>query len=371
MQDLEDPLIQKYENLLLKAQKIKVHKREATFFDFAIRKHHENPTTELLSFFLDPNEAHGLNDTFYQGLIKAIQEEVSPQDFGSFQDLAIEYVTDDNKRIDLWVETETTLIVIEAKINNQQNNPVKSYQKWAKERVKNTKKSIIYMILNVDGKTHFKDWTALSFEVLSHYIRDFLAKQSLNNPLNKWFILAREFLLHLENYTETVETNMEVINFVMGHYNNIQKLFELREKGYEAIKNHILNQLHASFENSTFKVIQEQRFKKECKGWRFVKEGINTNSDMVLLIYYEQNPMVEVWLCFDTTNKEKNIAGKISSKLKRSKDKFKELIDWTKSDEDTKINENYISICWELKSFDLEQITNVLTEIQKVLNEFE
>ena len=371
MSEIEDQLIQKYENLLLKAQKYKIPEREATFFDFALRKYHENPTTELLSFFLDPNEVHGLDDTFYRGLVETIQTEFRPHDFGNFQDLAIEQVTNDNKRIDLWLETDTSLIIIEAKIDHQQINPVKSYQSWAKEKTKSTNKDIIKLVLNVDGQSDFKDWSAISFNTLAMHVRHFLAKQSLINPFNKWFILAREFLLHLENYNEIVETDMDIVNFVIGQYNDIQKLFELREQANQEIKNHILNHLHFSFEGLTFKVIQEQRYKKDCKGWRFVKEGVNANSDIVLYVHYEQNPMVEVWLCFDTENKEKSIAGKISSKLKRSKDKFNEYINWTKSDESTKTVENCRSICWEFKSFDLHQITDVLIEAQKVLNEFE
>ena len=50
MQKLQDQDIQKYENLLLKAQKYKIPEREATFFDFALRKYHENPTTECSVF---------------------------------------------------------------------------------------------------------------------------------------------------------------------------------------------------------------------------------------------------------------------------------------------------------------------------------
>jgi tRNA U34 5-carboxymethylaminomethyl modifying GTPase MnmE/TrmE len=370
MRNLEEHEVQKYENLLLRAQKIKILEREVTFFDSAFRKHHENPTTELLRFFLDPNEVHGLNDTFYKGLTKAIHEEISQHSFGAFQDLAIEHVTEDHKRIDLWIETENTLIVIEAKIDYQQNNPIKSYQKWAKAKVKNTKKNIIYMVLSVEGETIFKDWSALSFQVLSRYIGDILGQQSLKNPLNKWFILAREFLLHLENYTERMETNMDVINFVMRHHNEIQKLFALREQGYDEIKNHLLNQLNIHFQDSSFKVVQEQRYKKTCKGWRFSKEGLKSQSDIALYIHFEEEPMVEVWLCYDMDGKEKINAGKISAKIKKSKDKFSEIVNWAKSNEDTN-SEGYKSICWELISFDLDQITKVMIEAQKVLNEFE
>ena len=372
MAELDDKELQRYENLMLKAKQFKVSEREITFFDSAFRKHHENPTTELLSFFLDPNEAHGLNDAFYKGLTKAIYEKISQQDFGAFQDLAIEHVTEDHKRIDLWVETETTLIVVEAKINNQQNNPVPSYQKWAKTKVKNTKKNVIYMVLNVDGKTSFKDWSALSFHVLSHYISDFLAQQSLKNPLNKWFILAREFLLHLENYTELMETNMDVINFVMRHHNEIRKLFVLREQGYDEIKNHLLNQLNIHFQDSSFKVVLEQRYKRTCKGWRFSKDGLKSQSDIAVYIKYEEKPMVELWLCYDTDGKEKTDAGKISAKIKKAKNKFGEfVVNWNKSNEDTSSSENNKSICWESETFDLDQITKLIIEAQKILNEFE
>ena len=74
MQEIEDQLRQKYENLLLQAQNYKLPKREPTFFDTAFRKHHENPTTELLSFFLDQNERHGLDDAFYQGFLQTIKD---------------------------------------------------------------------------------------------------------------------------------------------------------------------------------------------------------------------------------------------------------------------------------------------------------
>ena len=62
MQEIEDQLIQKYENLLLQAQQYKKPEREMTIFDTALKNHHENPITELLSFFLDPNEKHQLEE---------------------------------------------------------------------------------------------------------------------------------------------------------------------------------------------------------------------------------------------------------------------------------------------------------------------
>jgi hypothetical protein len=53
-----------FKGLLEVAKKFKQQPREKTFFDTAIRNHYENPTTELLEFFLNPLEAHELDDTF-------------------------------------------------------------------------------------------------------------------------------------------------------------------------------------------------------------------------------------------------------------------------------------------------------------------
>jgi hypothetical protein len=52
MAELDDKELQRYENLLLKAQQYKIPEREMTIFDTALKNHHENPITELLSFFL-------------------------------------------------------------------------------------------------------------------------------------------------------------------------------------------------------------------------------------------------------------------------------------------------------------------------------
>ena len=72
MQNQETDQLEIYKNLLLQAAKYHQPPREKTFFDTAIRKHYENPTTELLSFFLNPENEHGLGSVFFDGLTDAI-----------------------------------------------------------------------------------------------------------------------------------------------------------------------------------------------------------------------------------------------------------------------------------------------------------
>lgn len=65
-----------FEALLESAKKFKQQSREKTFFDTAIRNHYENPTTELLEFFLNPQESHELGEVFWKGFSDVIQAEV-------------------------------------------------------------------------------------------------------------------------------------------------------------------------------------------------------------------------------------------------------------------------------------------------------
>ena len=93
MQNQETDQLEIYKNLLLQAAKYHQPPREKTFFDTAIRKHYENPTTELLSFFLNPENEHGLGSVFFDGLTDAINTfnpMAEADDYGSVKKVVTE-----------------------------------------------------------------------------------------------------------------------------------------------------------------------------------------------------------------------------------------------------------------------------------------
>lgn len=138
MAELDDKELQRYENLLLKAQQYKIPEREMTIFDTALKNHHENPITELLSFFLNPNEKHGLRTSFYDGFINSLNDkkEYEDFDFGSFLKVSTQQKTDKGNFIDLWVETDTSLIIVEVKVYHYQKNPFQDYLAWGRKKLK-------------------------------------------------------------------------------------------------------------------------------------------------------------------------------------------------------------------------------------------
>ena len=184
MSEIEDHLVQKYENILLKAQQYKMPEREMTIFDTALKNHHENPITELLAFFLDPNGKHNLGDSFYNGFIASIKasEKYQDFDFGGFLNLSTQQITDNGKFIDLWFETDTALVIVEVKVYHDQNNPFKDYVTWGKKKLKelngknkkdlSLQKELITIVFCPNGECYTDGWLGLSYRNLTTEVKN-------------------------------------------------------------------------------------------------------------------------------------------------------------------------------------------------------
>ena len=215
---------------------------------------------ELLSFFLDPNEKHGLGASFYNGFISSLNatEKYADFDFGQFLELSTQQTTDKGNRIDLWFETDTALVVVEVKVHHHQNNPFPDYVSWGKKRLKEINQSIkkeeypvekklVTLVLCPQGECYADHWVGLAYNDLTSEIRIALAHDIFKNPLNKWGVFARDFLLHLDSFVDLLETNMESLNFVVDHMQQIQELVKLREGVYQEIIDHINNEFIDAF----------------------------------------------------------------------------------------------------------------------------
>ncbi len=242
--------IKYFESLLESAKKFKKQPREKTFFDTAIRNHYENPMTELLEFFLNPQESHELGDVFWKGFSDVIQAEIgkaSEVSIGQIERLERECVTHSGNRIDLMLETDSHLLLIEAKIYHHQNNPFHDYVKYAKTRSKG--KEILGLILSISGKSEAQNRSGISYQQLVNAVRPYLAEQMLSNPMNKWNLFAREFLLHLESYYKIQNLDMNSVQFIFDHYRDIQELQKLKTTTIKEVVEKISQQLNLMIDN--------------------------------------------------------------------------------------------------------------------------
>ncbi|WP_419225226.1 PD-(D/E)XK nuclease family protein [Acinetobacter sp. A2] len=242
--------IEHFKDLLESAKKFKKQPREKTFFDTAIRNHYENPTTELLEFFLNPQESHELGDVFWKGFADVVQAELKKDtdvSMGQIERLERECVTHSGNRIDLILETDSHLLLVEAKIYHHQNNPFHDYEKYADSRARG--KKILGLILSISGKSEATNWYGISYQQLVNAVRPYLAEQMLSHPMNKWNLFAREFLLHFESYYKIQNLDMNRVQFIFDHYQEIQELQKLKTNTIKEVVEKISQQLNLMIDN--------------------------------------------------------------------------------------------------------------------------
>lgn len=373
MVELEDQLIQKYENILLKAQQYKAPEREITIFDTALKSHHENPITELLAFFLDPNEKHSLNSGFYDGFIEAIKqhEKYSEFEFGEVLEVVTQQITDKGKFIDLWLETDTALIVVEVKVYHTQNNPFKEYLSWANKKLKDINKTkqetgiekkLVPLVFSPNGYTNIEGWLGLSYSDFTTQLKQTLGMQIINNPLNKWGVFARDFLLHLDSFNESLETDMESLKFVIDNIQKIQELVDLRENVYREIIDHVNNALQIALGEEYEPYVRRHTW-SGTPALRFIGNNWKDWSDTVLNLHINRSPMscsINMYIQNPTDEIMKNV------KIQLKKSPYPIEKEWYEGK-----NNQYWGASWNFNLFDLHEVTKFIVFTQTILNRVE
>ena len=118
------------------------HKDERTYLEIMKKEEKENVISNILSFFLNPNEKHGLKDLFIDTLVEVLKIEKSC--LGDFSSVKTEDATQKG-RIDIVIEFERYVIGIENKIRASLTNDLNDYEK----RLKNTNKKYTLVVLSM------------------------------------------------------------------------------------------------------------------------------------------------------------------------------------------------------------------------------
>ena len=145
----------KYKKLLDEIKNIKpIETPDVTFLDIARYPKYENVISNILAFLFD-DKIHGFNDLWIRSLLNCYCK-VSNINL-DIDSIAVNYVdrevsTEDNKRIDLVIETDKYLIIIENKVYASPYNPFSSYHKFAKKYIEtdNLNLKIIEILLSVN-----------------------------------------------------------------------------------------------------------------------------------------------------------------------------------------------------------------------------
>jgi hypothetical protein len=228
-------------------KQLPINKRETTLFDIGSRGHFENPMTEVLSFFCDPTEVHGMNDLVVSSIVSLIRQNTiykNIQNAQAHHKPQREVTTKNNKRIDLLLSSDEWVIAIESKVYHQQINPFEEYETYVNDLISSnkipnrehdltdeTEKQAVFVILSPDGKVDggnlHSHWCGISFQQLVNEIKNRLQQHFFEAPFNKWSLVLKDFLLHLGNLVNDSQQNNIQEEFALTRLNEITQVWDL------------------------------------------------------------------------------------------------------------------------------------------------
>jgi PD-(D/E)XK nuclease superfamily len=248
--------------------------KERTLFSLGGRGHYENPASDLLAFFLEPDGEHGLGGLFLNAFIKCIKDIDESKYSYAGAKVTRERRTSSASRIDLVVEGPDWVLLIENKIYSSPGNPFDTYKKYGEDLVKvlasQHENPLLLAILSPVGESAVPNWVGVSYKNFCNELRDALSGSFLESGCSKWLVFAREFILHLENELYQPEHVMtdEQARFVEANAEGIAEVIKMAADYRKFLRDLVLNRLSASGSGSDFRVKDEGwALRCYCDSW--------------------------------------------------------------------------------------------------------
>lgn len=367
--------LKSFKALIDKFKQLDIVTKELTLFDVGARGHFENPTTELLSFFLDSAKSHGLDNCFFNGFLNVIASKGLDNGLGVLTSVEAEVCTAKGNRIDLLIETEDTLIIVECKVYHEQNNPFDDYTSYGMQRITDNKKedeqdkTLVQIVLCLDGRIDDviknNGWHGISYQKLVEAIEPHLSKALLVNPYNKWGLFAREFLLHLKELDNMGEISKDEIDFLTE---NVNDYFKLSEYLYESLIPKIAAKIELELNDKLEGVYSKSKIKKWYNYEPYIsfsnKKWENSSSCVVFCIRnYEANEM-SFTIHIDFFNENGIFKDQADSLLKQCEINIKTYEN--KSD-----GSNTWRFMWKYNDFEIKKVSERIVKLMAILNDYE
>jgi len=215
--------------LLDEFKKIPRHKRTKTFMEIAGYPHYENVCSNILSFYLNPHEEHGLKDLVLKSLMNLVDEKFCCEKVDCIER---EYLTKSNKRIDLVILTEKYVIGIENKIFSGLHNDLTDYYDTVKSLCNDEKKHVC-IVLSLNKLTSPADlekmvknkFENITYEEIFFTIKKNIGKYITNSNIS-YINHLTDFVKTIENLKQRIMENKELWAFFKNDPTTMQDLAE-------------------------------------------------------------------------------------------------------------------------------------------------
>lgn len=211
--------------------------RPQTFMEIAGYPHYENVCSNILAFFMDPEESHGLGTLVLDALASVSNIAMADKGIGGNVSVEREVNTNKSNRIDIMIESDDHAILIENKIHAGASNPFDDYVDYLDQKANGRAKHKFLLTLLPTNEGSKWSFTNLTHEELVDQIRSLLGHY-VSDADARYLTMFLDFLNTLENLKEGTRMNQEFLKMLSERDADIQGLLaevksfqdELRQK---------------------------------------------------------------------------------------------------------------------------------------------
>ena len=303
---------QKYSKLLQEFDSLPRLKISKSIFDVTGYSHYENIASNILAFYFDPDNEHGLDDLLLRSLISlANSEEVHINNV----EVGREVSTRGGGRIDFRIITDDQIIGIENKIFSKLHNDLEDYSSsidhWVKDSGKDGSIKIVLSIRELECGSGFIN---IIFSKCCAKIRENMGKYA-NTSSQKWSLYLIDFLTNLEKLGgKGMEINRNDRFFIDNHH-KIESLIEARKIFTQKLHSKVdeleglcsevkeLNECYNQWKFQNICLVHEYNLSRKAavkldlfissSGWELSILSVNHESTDHLVCLLETNPLFE------------------------------------------------------------------------------
>lgn len=245
----------KFEKLFQEFNKLpKAKTRTPTYLEISGQPHFENVCSNILSFYFNTKECHGLKDLVLLSFLESLNDKFEFED--NFETISIErelYVTD-QKRIDIVVETSEIVVTIENKIFHQLINDLNIYENSIKSIYPNKKYYFAVLSLKNEIVDEGTEFVAVTYESFFEKLKINLGNYFIYSN-NQYTTFLIDFIQTIENLTKNKTMNKQYLDFFIANKKEIEELIKETDK----LKSYLgqkVNDIISVFENEVFDLIK-------------------------------------------------------------------------------------------------------------------
>lgn len=197
--------------------------RPPTFMEIAGYPNRENACSNILAFFMDSEEPHGLGTLVLDALASVTGIAAADEGVGGNISVEREVYTDAGKKIDILIQSDTHAIIIENKIYAKPDNPFADYASYLNQIADGRAKH--KLLLTISQNEECREWgfTNLMHEEFVGQIRSLLGRY-VSSADARYLTMFLDFLNTLDNLQEGSRMDQKFVKLLAERQDDIKDL---------------------------------------------------------------------------------------------------------------------------------------------------